>query len=498
MSPVPLAALAPPANAPVVAAATEMLALTPLADAPALARVTEMPALKPLADAPALAPLANVPALAPLLLHSELLSLAFVRGETLIFANAAFGRLVGQADNLCGTPLAALIAPIHKGRITDLLLDAVSGPAACIAELSRGDVSVAEIELRACLLSGGQGLCAIVAQDVTDRSRAAARLGLLAFSDPLTGLANRALLYDRLRLAVLGARQKSSTGFAVIALDLDGFKPVNDRYGHAAGDVVLQHVALRLQVGLRATETIARLGGDEFAVLLDHLQRPTDAVAVTERVLAAIRRPILAGGHVVSVAASAGLACFPDHGRTVEQLLVAADTALYTAKRAGGGSYAWASQRLDAAPAPAQRPWSAVHDVGVPEMDAQHRGLAELLGALGEALYNGLDPRPRFREFVRAAARHFADEERLMVESNYADAAAHRGLHQRLLADVDGMVLEGEGISPSSILRYLHEWLFRHIDGPDREFAAAYRRHSERGPEARANREAENDWARGG
>ena len=106
-------------------------------------------------------------------------------------------------------------------------------------------------------------------------------------------------------------------------------------------------------------------------------------------------------------------------------------------------------------------------------MDVQHARLAALLNELAATLHDGRNPRPAFGEFIRYAAHHFAAEERLMVDAAYAKAAAHRDTHQRLLADVSGLALEGEDVSASLILRYLQEWLFRHVDGADRELAAA-------------------------
>jgi diguanylate cyclase (GGDEF)-like protein/hemerythrin-like metal-binding protein/PAS domain S-box-containing protein len=410
---------------------------------------------------------------AALLVESDLIALALTRGDTLLFANAAFCRLFGRSDDLRGTLVASLVAPAHRDRIASVLLAARRTQAICVAEALRSDGRAVEVELRAReLISGGETLCAIFAQDVTDRSRVVARLNLRTFSDPLTGLANRALFADRLRQAALDGR-RGGHSFALLMLDLDRFKPVNDRHGHATGDTVLQQVALRLQGCLRTAETVARMGGDEFAILLPNLKQRANAAAVAERLLAAIRQPIAIGDLRLTLSATAGIAVFPEHGQTVEQLLVAADTALYTAKREGGGHCAWAWQDMPAEAVPSALAWSVAHEVGVPEMDVQHARLAELLNTLAAALHNGEDHKPAFGEFLRYAAFHFASEERLMALSGYASATTHCEMHQRLLADVSGLALDGEGVSTSLVLRYLQEWLFRHVDGADRELAAA-------------------------
>jgi len=425
-----------------------------------------------LSSAPIEGPLTDRGSLAALLVQSDLIALALARGGTLLFANAAFCRLFDRSDDLIGTPVASLAAPVHRGRIAAMLRTAGPEQSICVADVLWNDGRTVEVELRAReIVADGEALCAIFAQDVTDRSHAVAGLNLLAFSDPLTGLANRALFADRLCQTALDAR-RDGHGFALLMLDLDGFKPVNDRHGHQAGDAVLQEVAGRLLTCLRAAETVARFGGDEFAVLLPWLKHRGDAAAVAERLLAAIRQPIVVGELRVMLSATAGIAVFPEHGNTVEQLLVAADTALYAAKREGGARCAWASESMLADAIPLAMAWSVAHEVGVPEMDAQHARLAELLSALAAALHNGQDHKTIFGEFVRYAAFHFASEERLMALAGYAGAAEHRDMHQRLLADVSGLALKGEGVSTCLILRYLQEWLFRHVDGSDRELAA--------------------------
>lgn len=413
-------------------------------------------------------------AVASLLVQSDLIALALADGDCLLFANATFARLFGCAGTVAGRRLSDLTAPAHRGAVAGLLSAAHRAPASCVVEVARQAGHPLQVELRArdCI-AGGNAFCAIFAQDVTDRSRSAQRLNLLAYSDPLTGLANRALFADRLAEAAVEAR-RDGRGFGLIMLDLDRFKPVNDAYGHAGGDLVLQCVAARLQSSLRAGETIARLGGDEFAILLRGLMREQAATRVAERVLAAIREPMrMDDGIMVTVDASAGLAMFPAHGDTVEQLVVAADLALYTAKSAGRGRLAWAGPPASGTLVDAAVPWTETHELGIPAMDAQHARLAALLGELAAALRNGQDPKPAFRAFISYAALHFGEEERMMAQRRYRGAVEHAEQHRRLLADIADMRLDGEGFSASLVLRYLQEWLFRHIDGADREMALA-------------------------
>ncbi len=171
-------------------------------------------------------------------------------------------------------------------------------------------------------------------QDVTDRKLAEAQLSHQAFHDPLTGLANRALLRQRVEHVL---RRPGRTGYdaAVIYLDLDGFKNVNDSLGHDAGDQLLRDVARRLLAAVRAGDTVARLGGDEFAVLLENNRYPReDAVFIAERILGTLREPVTVEGLQICVSASVGIAIAgPD--TTASSALRNADVAMYRAKAAG-------------------------------------------------------------------------------------------------------------------------------------------------------------------
>ena len=172
------------------------------------------------------------------------------------------------------------------------------------------------------------------ARDVSDRKALEAQLTHQAFHDPLTGLANRALFFDRVTHA-LERRERMQDGLAVLFLDLDNFKTVNDSLGHAAGDRLLVAAAVRLGVCVRASDTVARLGGDEFAVLIEDATGDMASVAA-ERITAALRAPFELEGKEVFVTASLGIA-FAEAGSTASELLRNADMAMYTAKGRGKG-----------------------------------------------------------------------------------------------------------------------------------------------------------------
>jgi diguanylate cyclase (GGDEF)-like protein len=176
-------------------------------------------------------------------------------------------------------------------------------------------------------------------RDVTEREQAAARLLHDAFHDELTGLPNRALFLDRLRQALERARREPDQLTAVLFLDLDRFKLVNDRLGHMVGDQVLTRISATLGAVLRPADTIARIGGDEFAVLLEGGRDVSDAVRVAERLHASLSAPIRIGKHQHFVTMSIGIAIRTPEHKHPEALLRDADTAMYRAKSSGRACY---------------------------------------------------------------------------------------------------------------------------------------------------------------
>ena len=173
--------------------------------------------------------------------------------------------------------------------------------------------------------------------DITERKRIEEAVQTAAQSDALTGLANRLLFNDRLQLALSRSR-RSGNDVAVLYLDLDRFKQVNDKFGHAAGDRLLKHVALRLRKCVRQSDTVARFGGDEFVVLLEDLRDREHAVAVVEKIIEEMHQPLKLEGFEVPVTTSVGLA-YAHAGADGESLLKRADKALYEAKAAGRDCY---------------------------------------------------------------------------------------------------------------------------------------------------------------
>jgi diguanylate cyclase (GGDEF)-like protein/PAS domain S-box-containing protein len=182
-------------------------------------------------------------------------------------------------------------------------------------------------------------------QDVTERQELHHRLVHQAHHDTLTGLPNRSLLLDRMEQALASAARRGRKA-AVICLDIDRFKQINDTYGHAVGDLCLKRVAERLKSRLRAEDTVARSGGEEFTVIVGDLVLAEDAIRVVEDLLSALRKPLVVEEYPIDVTASFGIAMYPDHGLDAAALWKSADTAMYRVKRSGGNDYVLVSHEI--------------------------------------------------------------------------------------------------------------------------------------------------------
>lgn len=167
-----------------------------------------------------------------------------------------------------------------------------------------------------------------------------------AHFDVLTGLPNRQLCHDRLGQALAVARRQEQK-LAVLFIDLDGFKHVNDSLGHAAGDQLLRETSVRLRSAVRATDTVARLGGDEYVVILPSVHGPLEVEVLVGSILEALKWPFLVNGEQCLIGASVGVTMFPDDGGTAEELLRKADTAMYSAKQAGRARYVFFAKEMD-------------------------------------------------------------------------------------------------------------------------------------------------------
>jgi diguanylate cyclase (GGDEF)-like protein len=209
-----------------------------------------------------------------------------------------------------------------------------------------------EREFMARLLSsqipGEKDLCQMILLDVEKQQIDEEILNHLAYYDQLTGLPNRHLFSDRLHQAVRDARRQSER-LAVLLIDLDNFKQVNDTLGHEAGDLLLQAISTRMSGSLREADTLSRLGGDEFTILLQHIADSTDAATIASRLMDAIRQPVTIRERPVQINASIGACLYPDDGDTADLLVHHSDIAMYRSKNSGRNRISFFNDSLKAA-----------------------------------------------------------------------------------------------------------------------------------------------------
>ena len=184
-------------------------------------------------------------------------------------------------------------------------------------------------------------------KDITERMRAQKRLQFLAHHDVLTTLPNRLLFMDRIALAIAHAK-RNKTMLALLFLDLDRFKKINDTLGHTVGDILLKQLSGRLKHNLREADTVARLSGDEFAVLLPNIHQVDDVLPITHKILQQYTEPFQIDNHELFITTSIGIALFPDNGTNPDTLLKNADTAMYAAKAQGRGTYCFYTPDMNA------------------------------------------------------------------------------------------------------------------------------------------------------
>ena len=207
------------------------------------------------------------------------------------------------------------------------------------------EVSVQGTEEVARLVVGFNQMLAELRQRDRAKRDAETRLQHQALIDELTGLPNRRLLSDRLGQSLAVARREN-TKVALLYIDLDGFKLVNDSFGHAAGDILLTEVSRRFKAKIRESDTLARLGGDEFTVILNHVHSKEGAEKAARSLLDSLSEPFLIEGHEATIGASIGISVFPEHGMANDDLLQQADSAMYVAKRGGSNRIVFFSEEL--------------------------------------------------------------------------------------------------------------------------------------------------------
>ncbi len=266
------------------------------------------------------------------------------RDGVVVDANAAARQMFGWADGQVDQSIDDWLDQSN----TRWNLMAQDEPMEIMLPSAAGTRFPAELCRRNMRLANGSIGELLTIRDLTQRKASEARIAHLALHDPLTDLPNRRLFMELASKAISHAERRRQR-FAVLTIDLDGFKFVNDMHGHAAGDEVLKTVAARMTATLRDADVFARFGGDEFCILQSMAGQPAQSMTLAERLLDVLSRPIRLSDAEVAVSASIGVALYPDDGYTVDELLRNADTAMYRAKADGKATCRFFEAQMDAA-----------------------------------------------------------------------------------------------------------------------------------------------------
>ncbi|HEY3706219.1 MAG TPA: EAL domain-containing protein [Terracidiphilus sp.] len=278
-------------------------------------------------------------------------AVALVIGSRVLYTNPAFTRMFGYAaDDVSGGSLRDLLVPETRTYEHQMLQKLVDEQGYASAETVRlhqcGELVDVALQISALKVNGGKAGYVYTFRNITERKHVEARLQRDAMHDVLTGLPNEALFIDRLKLAMSRCKRRSDQRCAVLFVDVDGFRQINEQLGHAAGDLLLMGMAQRLLGVLRPHDTAARVGGDEFMVLVENITSVADLNALAQRMLSELDRPYEVLGHRLQIASSIGIAMAEDV-HLPEQIIRDADVAMYRAKQEGGNRYAVFDRRME-------------------------------------------------------------------------------------------------------------------------------------------------------
>lgn len=309
-----------------------------------------------------------------------------------------------------------------------------------------------------------------VTRDITERAAREEMMRRLAFYDPLTNLPNRRLLQQRLKEVMAG----KTAQLALLFVDLDHFKPINDTFGHETGDVLLNMVAERMRHCVRDRDLVARLGGDEFVILLPNTG--DEALTVADHLHQSLRHPFrIDEEQELRISSSIGVALYPEHGTDPKTLMHHADQAMYQAKGRGRGRVCLYAAGLD--PEQGSLVWQSSQECGHPRIDAEHRQLFVLTNRLLEHMKDQQEHPAQFLECMEnlfdVARHHFTFEELVLAELGYPELANHRQDHQLLLQKADQLMTAARAgtLGNDELLNFIiQELVVGHMSQADRRY----------------------------
>jgi diguanylate cyclase (GGDEF)-like protein/hemerythrin-like metal-binding protein/PAS domain S-box-containing protein len=308
--------------------------------------------------------------------------------------------------------------------------------------------------------------------DVTQLKNSAELVFHQANYDSLTELANRHLFFQQLARELSRAR-RGGKRVGLLFMDLDKFKPVNDQFGHEAGDFVLKTVSSRWLACVRSGDTLARLGGDEFALIVGDLTDAAEVQPIAQKLIDAVAGPIkLPDGNQCGIGVSIGIAIYPDNASEMDSLIAAADSAMYESKHTSRGKMklSQAESRSKAH----KGNWvvfDAAHLTGVKIIDDQHRQIVQMVNDLNRSLDEGqgdAELKNLFAALLAFTATHFATEEALMERHDYPQFEEHKKQHVHLVHELQEIAAEFNQGAELRLLQSIKDWLLGHIQNADK------------------------------
>lgn len=286
-----------------------------------------------------------------------------IQNNKILFTNASVSKLLAcSQDELTLELLMELVLQDDRSMVLEHQKRAFVGeahPHVCAFRIIDRDGGIKWMEMKSSLITwGGEAATLNFLSDITERKQKEEEIHQLAYYDDLTGLPNRLTFHEHIKRALNYPEQRGGTS-AILFLDVDRFKDVNDMFGHAVGDLLLKAVAGRLRQTLRKTENaspraaqssncLARFGGDEFIILLTDITRPQDAVAVAQRLMHTLSHPFVLDEHKIRITVSIGISLYPMDGDDIDALVKKADVAMYHIKEGGGNNYCFHSDSINA------------------------------------------------------------------------------------------------------------------------------------------------------
>ncbi len=426
--------------------------------------------------------------------------------ERFTYVSPSSQRLLGRSpQQIMAEPISALMTPESTTRTRSLFAEAVrrwnSGDRSNTMQVLQvdqphSDGHIIHTELVTTLHADDQGKPASmlgVTRDITERKRTEEAIHHLAYYDGLTQLPNRRLLLDRLQQTIARSR-RSRARAGLLFIDLDEFKPINDRLGHEVGDWLLQSAARRMVDCLRPYDTAARIGGDEFVILVPDLAHPDHALTVAERIRAALEEPFVAeSGEALKISASIGVALYPEHGDNERDLLRVGDEAMYQAKHRGRNRVELLDEGIHRNPSSQSIPvqhaafvnlvWKPQYACGNELIDIEHHNLFRLANRLLDGARTAdTDPvtfRQTFDELLAHVVGHFEHEEAILRAAGYPGLTEHQRLHAELLEKATHLRqrADAEPVGEGDVLQFLVvEVITNHMLHADQDYYPSLQR----------------------